>query len=1046
MSIQRYEQSLDGVWRFLADQELAGMDARWWDGTRWDDAEEAVVPGHWSTWCSTDAGIGWLFHRFDWTPPEGEHAAELRIEGLGLDAEVWLNGAHLGAHLSPLVPANFDVTSHLTPGENLLAARLCAPDDTPPRRDPRAPLAEAVSPRRMSGLLGGALLRVLPATHIQDVHVQPDCRRSQLNVSVRATGGGAVRVSVLDTSYTAEGPGPALTVEMEKNSVWSLASPKVYTLRCELMEGGVCADTVDTVFGMSEFTVKDGRFSFNNRSLWLKGVQHEVTYPLQLPRDAWAAEARRELESARKAGFNLVYLRGGLAPEETLNAADALGMLIAIEAPSGDTALLEALVRHARNHPCVAFWCAASPGCLGAALDIASRFAAIRALDPVRPILGAPGLAGVAEGAAQLLRPFRDAPEPYEDLQVYQGVPLPVLAENYFRNVGSAGGLCLMSGFGVGGPGGAEDDGARDLLAAAREGFAGHGLERGCGGFEGLLKAGQVLQRSSAAAQIDAVRANPRLAGYLYRQLRDCGGTWAGLLDAAGNEKPAVAAVAEAQRPVRPLIKMAKSNLVPRETVSVRVLLANESRIEGRGELSLQVVGPTNQVLWKKKRGVKLPRHGKLLWEGEVSASGSPGMHKFVVRVLHENRIVAWNSAAFYVATEPESKNVAVHLLDPYGAWGKCTEGRARLESVLAPIHIVPPLANSIRGYPDNDLMQVLAQVRGGAVALIFSPPEDWNELAAHFEEDIRATSIETGGHAIPAWHYAKMHPVFAGLPTRGLMARPYRNVAPSHMFLETSDEDVCGTFFTGGGETAPGWGSTVLVRRHGEGRLVFIHLRILENLGVDPIAEHLFINLLNHFTRRSVPSKSPLAPNVKAVEWLRGERTEGARRWMVLGEFANDGGTAGAGAVHPPEKEVDLDATYPGWYQAVTWRPWYSLAKREYHVDLQAAFAPLSQTYPRQDRAAGYAYAEFVLERRQAAALCLSRWNAVKVWVNGKEVFAAADSPPCGTAVEEVIPVFFRQGRNRLLFKCVKEAGPFGFGLDITGERGETVPLKWWR
>src|SRR5690606_2800689 len=127
------------------------------------------------------------------------------------------------------------------------------------------------------------------------------------------------------------------------------------------------------------------------------------------------------------------------------------------------------------------------------------------------------------------------------------------------------------------------------------------------------------------------------------------GSTPFGLADHKRQPKPVLRALKEIQHAVRPVVQIYKTNLVPREEVSVTILLINEERLEGRGELSLQVVGPTNQVLWKKKRLVKIPRHGKELWTGDISASGSPGPHRFVVRLIQDRRVVGENSVALHV-------------------------------------------------------------------------------------------------------------------------------------------------------------------------------------------------------------------------------------------------------------------------------------------------------------------------------------------------------------------------------------------------------------
>src|SRR5690606_2040450 len=106
-----------------------------------------------------------------------------------------------------------------------------------------------------------------------------------------------------------------------------------------------------------------------------------------------------------------------------------------------------------------------------------------------------------------------------------------------------------------------------------------------------------------------AIRSNAKWAGYCHAKLADAGPDYCiGLLDRWRRPKPVFDIFKRLHQPLRPLIQMPRTNLVPREEVPVTVVLLNESRLEGLMDLSLQVVGPTNQVLWKKRRGVKLPK------------------------------------------------------------------------------------------------------------------------------------------------------------------------------------------------------------------------------------------------------------------------------------------------------------------------------------------------------------------------------------------------------------------------------------------------------
>ena len=239
-------------------------------------------------------------------------------------------------------------------------------------------------------------------------------------------------------------------------------------------------------------------------------------------------------------------------------------------------------------------------------------------------------------------------------------------------------------------------------------------------------------------------------------------------------------------------------------------------------------------------------------------------------------------------------------------------------------------------------------------------------------------------------------------------------------------------------------WANDILVRRYGSGRIVFTHLRVLEHLGEDPVADRLFVNLLTHFSRRSLPSDdgSPLPQH--AISWLQNERAENTRLWSVIGMFPN-WGDAGHEEAYPPEDTRDFDATYPGWYKPIRWRRWYSLAREKHVVNLQDAFSPVYEYYPRFDNGTGYAYAEFYCDRRQSAFMHLGIQDAMKVWLNGRLVFEDSRHLPHLTLDMTKTQVTLRQGRNNVLVKISKMPGEFRFSFDLTSATRDPLRLAWW-
>ena len=1089
MNTQRINLSLDGEWRLVLDPDDAGKEQHWFEIPDPPDGITVRVPSVWDIWAPDYDGVGWYFREFEIGDEWAGRFVELKFEAADYYAEAWLNGVRLGDHEGGYTPFSLNATEAVRPGTNRLAVRIVdphGPEGYGDFRPKEIPSAKEEGYWSFAGIWGSVSFVGKSHAHITDVFVQPDIRRKRITVSVETSGPGSVRLAIDGTPFEMSGEPGVLLLDFPEHELWSPENPTLYTLRCELVEDGSCVDSMGVRFGMREFTAKDQRFFLNNHPIFIKGVLHQPDYARSLAAPESEELARRELELAKKAGFNLVRLHIKTAPSITLDLADEIGLLVYAEPPIGwirksewmeercEREVREMILRD-RNHPSIVIWGmlneSGNAGYVthGGAQLIKDKLCRLaRSLDPSRLIIDDSGGVNGTREPARMMRPYHEELEPYDDLHIYQRAPVDRDIELYYMHSGDPHRLYFLSEFGFGGMEdlkevlahyGEQRETLKDarflqgMLDAGLEGFEERSLDRVFGDFSGFAAAARELQCDAARFHADACRANPKLAGYCYTQLCDAGHEFcAGILDRWRRPKPVLETLEKAQAPLRPLIHIPRTSLAQRQEVPVSVTLVNDARLEGRADLSLQVVGPTNQVLWKKKRSIKIPRSGREIWAGTISASGSAGIHRFVVRLMDGMKVLAENALELHVYEPAGACDVEVDVLDPFGEWRKRCVGLAKAGTVNAPVHIIPPLANTIRAYPDNDLAQVLAQVNGGAVAIVFGPPDDWNDLAERIAEGITATGKDAVGASLGMYHYVKLHPVFDGLPSRGLMRQEYRNIVPPKTFIEKSDEDICGTFDTT--PIAAGnymmcetkwWGSDILVRPYGNGRLVFTHLRILENIGTDPVADQLFVNLLKHFSRRSVPPQQPLHPDQQLVEWLRRERNERVRRWMVIGEFPNWDGE-GHEKPYPPEKKIDFDATYPGWYAPAKWLPWHSLAADDHVIDFQDAFAPIFEYYPRFDNATAYAYAEFTSDRRRPVSVKLGVQDAMKVWLNGNMVHESEFQVPHDQFLTERADCNIRQGRNTVLVKVSKIPGPFRFSLDLESTSEDPLKIKWWR
>jgi len=237
----------------------------------------------------------------------------------------------------------------------------------------------------------------------------------------------------------------ALTIKRLLN--WSPRDPgNRYLIRATLLVAGKAVDTRELTCGACAATFSGDGLQIGGQALQLKGVRLPGGIPMRYqPTDGKKAgeeqavketkptleeTIRKELELAKRAGFNAIMADGSALPEEVLAAADELGMLVVGEIPLGDGApQIRATLEACAQHPCIIAWSWAGSG---------DQVADLRALDPSRPILLRDGaqsrLIGPRETTGQAVSdldvnlPIAQAESWWERLQQLEAGSRPVLA------------------------------------------------------------------------------------------------------------------------------------------------------------------------------------------------------------------------------------------------------------------------------------------------------------------------------------------------------------------------------------------------------------------------------------------------------------------------------------------------------------------------------------------------------------------------------------------------------------------------------------------
>jgi putative membrane-bound dehydrogenase-like protein len=167
----------------------------------------------------------------------------------------------------------------------------------------------------------------------------------------------------------------------------------------------------------------------------------------------------------------------------------------------------------------------------------------------------------------------------------------------------------------------------------------------------------------------------------------------------------------------------------------------------------------------------------------------------------------------------------------------------------------------------------------------------------------------------------------------------------------------------------------------------------------------------------------------VDLVEYLFTLKTPvlGFDYWRIAGPFDNGENDAGLDKVFPPEKSIDLSATYNGKVGKVTWRTVKPAANG--YFDLMAFHGKDSPN------SVSYLYREVESPTEQEGVISLGTDDGSKLWVNGEMVYttrAHNAAVPDAAAVK----VKLKKGKNTLLLKINNGNDPHGFYLSVQSEQ----------
>jgi hypothetical protein len=370
---RRVTLSLDGVWDF----EFEGPTAR-----LAGEGHRIRSPGIWQTqFPALRNAQGAVRYRrgveipADWV----DKSVHLILEGVFHESVILVDDAVIAVHGDGWTPIEVDLTRALAGRTSfVLGVDARVPDDRDGGRFSQSLAAKQDWYGVQGGIWKSARLEARDPIHIVKAGVQSsfdletgvvtvsgdlshDAAEMTLQVTLSRGGGLEARLIYYFQSESFE-----VVLALPGAEPWSPDAPNLYDLVIELIVGDATVDVIETVVGFRQFEARDGRLLLNGQPFTMFGALDQDWHPEEECRPPSAEFLEQRFANAKAMGLNTLRCHVKIPDPLYFDLADRLGLIVWLDMPYMEflaqatredlRRVFETSVATHGHHPSIAIW------------------------------------------------------------------------------------------------------------------------------------------------------------------------------------------------------------------------------------------------------------------------------------------------------------------------------------------------------------------------------------------------------------------------------------------------------------------------------------------------------------------------------------------------------------------------------------------------------------------------------------------------------------------------------------------------------------------